>query len=84
MQHYKLMVEEETDDHILDRAHLKMKQERWHCHRAHKQNTAAPDGLVHLQVSSMGIHEVDYPRAAHTGKTRTKHLKKASTINLLA
>jgi len=84
-QHYKLMVEADTDDHILDRAHLKMKQERWHCHRAHQHSSYVPDGLVHLQVTSMGIHEVDRPRAHHSGRKRTRHLRQSdTTINLLA
>jgi hypothetical protein len=83
MQHYSLMVDAETDDHILDRAHLKMKQERWHCHRSHERSSAAPAGLIHLQVTSAGIHAVDHPRAP-TGKKKTKHVGKSDTINLLA
>jgi len=83
-QHYKLMVDEDTEDPILDRAHLKMKQERWQCHRAHEHSTYVPDGLVHLQVTSMGIHEVDHSRTAHGGRKRTRHIRKSDTINLLA
>lgn len=83
-QHYKLMVEADTDDHILDRAHLKMKQERWQCHRAHERKSAAPDGLIHLQVTSMGIREVEHPHSQNNGKKRTRHIQKSETINLLA
>jgi len=79
--HYHLMVNPETEDHHLDKAHLKMKQERLQYMGLH--NSPEPKGLIHVQVTAKGVQIQDRSAVQEPKKQKTKHLQKAATVNLL-
>jgi len=82
-QHYKLMMEADTDDHALDLAHLKMKQHRRFAHGAPPAG-GSQDGLKHLQVTAKGITEINHDTTAHV-PVKVAHKKKSDEhVNLLA
>jgi len=82
-QHYKLMMEEGTDDHALDLAHLKMKQHRRFAHGVPPAGNNM-DGLRHLQVTAQGITEITPDMVGPNRlKVKVAHQKGAEQLNLL-
>merc|ERR1719433_1136089 len=75
-QHYKLMMTEETEDHALDLAHLKMKQHRRNAHGV-QPAIGNVDGLRHIQVTLKGITEIKPETPApDRPKVKVAHQKK--------
>lgn len=56
-QHGSLILDEDCDEHLLDLAHLKMKQKRRNVHG--RSHPAVEHGLKYCTVTAAGIHEVD-------------------------
>merc|ERR1719414_411228 len=58
-QHYALMMSGDTDEHLLDLAHLRMKQHRLQAHELNLPGSSVDDSsLKHLQVTAKGIKAV--------------------------
>jgi len=75
-QQYDLLKDPSTDEHLLDLAHLRMKEHRRTAHDLpHPVLNAAP-GLKHLRVTAKGIMEVDNAKEhLQSKKKRAAHSK---------
>jgi hypothetical protein len=76
--HSEIFMNEESEEHLLDMAHLKLKMKRRRVHgRSHLVN---PNGLKHCTVTGAGIQEVDPGELLNThgaseGSRRNSHLE---------
>lgn len=72
-EHRELFLSKDKEEHKLDLAHLKMKQYRREAFEQPHPSLAGKN-LTHLQVTAVGITEVEQPHL-HRQKTKVAHLK---------